>query len=63
LAKYSDWWSHSLLPGYDFRSSGHPTFGYYASAVIGTMLIAGVILVAFKIVQLARRRADAGEPT
>ena len=37
LARYSDFWSHSLFPGYDFERSGHPTFGYYASAAIGTV--------------------------
>ena len=44
LSKYTDWWSHALFPGYDFKDGGHPTIGYYASAVVGTLLIGGVIV-------------------
>ena len=56
LSKYTDWWSHSLLPGYDFKNGSHPTFGYYASAIVGTLLIVGVVFGIFKLVQLVRRR-------
>ncbi|HTN81544.1 MAG TPA: PDGLE domain-containing protein, partial [Acidimicrobiales bacterium] len=56
LAKYTDWWSHALFPDYDFKSGSHPTVGYYASAVIGSILIATLVLAAFKAVQLVRRK-------
>jgi cobalt/nickel transport system permease protein len=58
LRHYSDFWSHSLLPGYDFKSGTHPTIGYYASAIVGTILIAGVVFVIFKSFALARRRRE-----
>jgi cobalt/nickel transport system permease protein len=56
LARYSDFWSHALFPGYDFRHGSHPTFGYYASAVIGTLLIAASLYGIAKVIALARRR-------
>jgi cobalt/nickel transport system permease protein len=58
LDKYTDWWSHSLFPGYDFKHGEHPTVGYYVSALVGTALIAAVIVVAFKLVQTLRRTRD-----
>jgi cobalt/nickel transport system permease protein len=62
LSKYTDWWSHSLLPGYDFKRGGHPTVGYYVSAVAGTALIAGVLYLAFRVVQVVRRRRGGADP-
>jgi cobalt/nickel transport system permease protein len=59
LARYSDWWSHALLPGYDVKSGDHPTFGYYASAVIGSILIAVAIVAVFASVRFVRRRRRA----
>jgi cobalt/nickel transport system permease protein len=63
LAKYSDWWSHALFPGYDFQGGSHSTVGYYASAVIGTAIIGGAALCAYLLARVARRRrrAAAGE--
>ncbi len=56
LSKYSDFWSHSLLPGYDLKSGGHPTVGYYASAVIGTVIIGAAIVGLSAVVRLLWRR-------
>jgi cobalt/nickel transport system permease protein len=56
LARYTDWWSHSLFPGYDVKRGDHPTLGYYVSAVVGTLLIAAVVVALFKLTQLLRRR-------
>jgi cobalt/nickel transport system permease protein len=56
LTKYADWWGHALFPGYHFKSGGQRTFGYYASAVIGSVLIAAVLFLAFKLLRLTRRR-------
>ena len=61
LARYSDFWSHSLFPGYDFERSGHPTFGYYASAAIGTVLIGLAVIGLFAVLRLVRRRSAAGD--
>ena len=66
LARYSDFWSHALFPGYDFEGSGHPTIGYYASAAIGTLLIGGAVIAAFALVRLLWHRPahdDELEPT
>src|SRR5262249_31161367 len=56
LARYSDWWSHALLPGYDTKAGQHPNVAYYLSAVVGTLLIVGLFVGAVKGVQLLRRR-------
>jgi cobalt/nickel transport system permease protein len=58
LAKYSDWWSHTLLPGYDVKGGEHPNLGYYLSAVVGTALVGALVLGFVKLVQAARRRRD-----
>ena len=42
--QYGDFWSHALLPGYDFGTARSPNLGYYVSAVVGTVLIVGVVL-------------------
>jgi len=60
LAKYSDWWSHALLPGYDVRDGLHPSVGYYLSAVVGTVIIGAAVFAVVKLVHVARRR---GTPT
>jgi cobalt/nickel transport system permease protein len=56
LATYTDWWSHALFPGYDFKSGEHPSVGYYVSAVVGTAIIGSVVFGVVKVVGLARRR-------
>jgi cobalt/nickel transport system permease protein len=62
LHRYGDFWSHSLLPGYDFQGSSHPTVAYYASALVGTLLIAAVVFVAFRVVARVRRPRAAEVP-
>jgi cobalt/nickel transport system permease protein len=59
LAKYADWWSHSLLPGYDFKSGGHPTVGYYVSALVGTVAVAALIYGVCRLARHRRRGASA----
>jgi cobalt/nickel transport system permease protein len=59
LAKYTDWWSHALFPGYDFKSGEHPNVGYYVSAVAGTAIIGAAVFGVVKVVGLARRRRPA----
>ena len=54
LQKYSDFWSHALLPGYDVKHGSQPNLGYYASAIIGTASSAVVG------VPVAASRRDAG---
>jgi len=57
LSKYADWWSHALFPGYDFNDGRHPTVGYYASAVVGTLIVAGIVAGAFFLTRTRRRRS------
>ncbi len=61
LRHYGDFWSSSLLPGYDFEHGAHPNLGYYASAVVGTLLIAGVVVVGFRLTGRGRRRRESTE--
>jgi cobalt/nickel transport system permease protein len=64
LQRYGDFWSRAFFPGYDTGYGSHPDVGYVVSAVVGTALIAGVILLTFRIVTGARRRrADRVRPT
>jgi cobalt/nickel transport system permease protein len=56
LQKYSDFWSSALLPGYDVKHGSQPNLGYYASAIIGTVLIVGVVFTGFRVAALPRRR-------
>jgi cobalt/nickel transport system permease protein len=58
LQRYSDFWSSALFPGYDFEHGSHPNLGYYASAVIGTVLIAGVVVAGFRVAAVSRHRRD-----
>jgi cobalt/nickel transport system permease protein len=63
LQRYGDFWSHAFFPGYDTRGGARPDVGYLVSAVVGTALIAGVILLTFRTVaRVRRRRADRGSP-
>jgi cobalt/nickel transport system permease protein len=59
LAKYTDWWSHTLFPGYHFNSGEHLNLGYYASALIGTALAGAVVFALVKLLRVARRRRTA----
>jgi cobalt/nickel transport system permease protein len=61
LRSYGDFWSHAVFPGYDTKSGSHPNLGYYASAVVGTMLIAAVVLLTSWTVTRARRRGVVAE--
>jgi cobalt/nickel transport system permease protein len=56
LQKYSDFWSSALLPGYDVKHGSQPNLGYYASAIIGTVVIVGVVFTVFRVAALPRRR-------
>jgi cobalt/nickel transport system permease protein len=58
LREYANFWSHALFPGYDLKNGSNPTVGYYASAAIGTLVIAAVVLGIYKLVALTRRRAS-----
>jgi cobalt/nickel transport system permease protein len=61
LQRYHEFWSHSLLPGYHLESRSYPTVGYYVSAVVGSLLIAGVVVGLCVPVVRRRRGAVAGE--
>jgi cobalt/nickel transport system permease protein len=43
LQRYSDFWSHSVLGDYGFASGEHPVAGYLLSALIGIVLIGGIV--------------------
>ena len=62
LARYSDFWSHSLLPELRLheRLRTRPS-GTTLSAAIGTILIGLVIIGLFSLVRLVRRRPAAAD--
>ncbi len=51
----SGFWHHALFNGYDFTGGQHPNVGYVVSALVGTLVIAGVVLITFRLVQVLRR--------
>ncbi|HYT38648.1 MAG TPA: cobalt transporter CbiM, partial [Acidimicrobiia bacterium] len=58
LRHYAGFWHNALFDGYDFTRDSHPTIGYLVSAAVGLLVIAGVVLVVFKLVGRAWRTAD-----
>jgi cobalt/nickel transport system permease protein len=44
LNRFSNFWSHALLGGYGFHSGDHPVIGYLVSAVVGILIIGGVVV-------------------
>lgn len=60
LARFSGFWSHTLLGGYGFRDGHHAVLGYYLSALVGIAVIgAALYLVGRAAVALRARRSDA----
>jgi cobalt/nickel transport system permease protein len=60
LARYSDFWRHTLLSDYGFASGGHASLGYWLSALIGVLAIGAGIFVlvgALRLLTGARRRS------
>ena len=51
----SGFWHHALFNGYDFTGGQHPNVGYVVSALVGTLVIAGSVLITFRLVQVLRR--------
>ena len=60
LEKYNGFWSHTLLGGYGFSSGDHANLGYLLSAVVGILVVGGVILAIGMLVRGATR--GRGEP-
>jgi cobalt/nickel transport system permease protein len=48
-------WHHALFDGYDFTGGRHPNVGYVTSALVGTLVIALLLLGSVKIAQAVRR--------
>jgi cobalt/nickel transport system permease protein len=48
-------WNFSVLDGYGFTGHDHRVVGYVMSALIGTLIIAGLVLVASRVSRLLRR--------
>ena len=59
LAKWNGFWRHTVLGGYGFNSGNHPVIGYVVSAVVGIVVISGVVLAVMGLLRLLEhRRAD-----
>ncbi|MGH3447457.1 MAG: cobalt transporter CbiM [Nocardioidaceae bacterium] len=57
LAKYNDFWGHTLLGDYGFSSGAHANLAYILSAVVGILVVGAVIFVIGTVVR--RLTADA----
>jgi cobalt/nickel transport system permease protein len=63
LARYSDFWRHTLLSGYGFASGSHADLGYWLSALVGILAVGAAVFVgvgAFRLVARARQAVHAG---
>ena len=63
LNRFADFWSHAVLGGYGFHSGDHPVLGYYLSAVVGILIIGGIIALFAWLVRLWMRRRTGGAPS
>lgn len=52
LARWSSWWSKSVLNGYGFKNGQHPNVAYVMSAVIGIAAIAAVVGIVYLVARL-----------
>jgi len=62
LAKWSAFWSRSVLGGYGFGKGQHPNIGYIVAALVGIAAIAAGVYVLFLIARLFGR-ARVAEPS
>lgn len=58
LAKYAQFWNHTLLGGYGFANGAHPVIGYLVSALLGILVVgAAVFLIVWGLNALGSRNA------
>lgn len=55
LARFSSFWSHTLLGGYGFKDGQHPALAYILSAVVGIVFIGVAVLAFVGLLRLFRR--------
>lgn len=61
MARYAQFWNHTLLADYGWADGAHPVQAYYVSALLGTLVVGGVVYAAARLGQvLSRRRAARG---
>jgi cobalt/nickel transport system permease protein len=58
LNRYNGFWSNSVLGGYGFADSQHPTLAYILSAIIGITVVAIVIALVCAVAQYLIRRKN-----
>jgi cobalt/nickel transport system permease protein len=59
LAKYNDFWKHTLLSDYGFSSGKHANLAYVLSAIVGALVVGGVILILVAAIRaLTQRRPE-----
>ena len=59
LEQWSTFWTHSLFPDYGFASGDAPVVAYWVSALLGSLIVAGVTYGAL---WLANRRRSVSAP-
>ena len=56
LAKYNDFWKHTLLPDYGFSSGRHANIAYVLSAVFGALVVGATIFLLIGAVRAVAQR-------
>lgn len=62
LARYTGFWSHTVLGGYGFADGSYPVLGYLVSAVVGIVVVGVVVFIVVAAINaLSRARGAHGE--
>ena len=56
LNRFAGFWSHAVLGGYGFHDGDHPVIGYYVSAIVGILIIGGLIFLLMWLLRVLTRR-------
>jgi cobalt/nickel transport system permease protein len=59
LAKYNDFWKHTLLPDYGFSSGRHANLAYVLSAIFGALVVGAVVFTLAAAIRALTRRTEA----
>lgn len=59
LAKWNGFWQHALFPDYDFANSSVPWLGYIVSALVGAIVVGGVVFGITWLINRMTRGSDA----
>lgn len=64
LEKWNSFWSHAFLGGYGFKGGDHPVIAYLLSALLGILVVGGLVLAVvggIRFIQGRRERGPTGD--